>query len=250
MLLMRVRARKRARAGGGGGREGGRRQEKERQREGRFKVSCFGGRGPARAARPEILLRRRPEASKAIPGTTRAKRSAFARSFGDLALPDLMATASAADPRLKLGLAMLGEPVVFFSFLGFVWGFLPCGFTWCKEAGRVKVRGLQTFRLRLAPGAASTDRSSGGNVLRASPSWAKWVQTESARGCCHVRATGVLFCHASRTQVLALTCSVLPSIASEYENMVLNGTVVLQYVKHHGFPKWSVEVSNVQGCSF
>ena len=66
----------------------------------RFKVSCFGGRGPARAARPEILLRRRPEASKAIPGTTRAKRSAFARSFGDLALPDLMATASAADPQL------------------------------------------------------------------------------------------------------------------------------------------------------
>ena len=48
-----------------------------------------------------ILLRRRPEASKAIPGTTRAKRSAFARSFGDLALPDLMATASAADPRPK-----------------------------------------------------------------------------------------------------------------------------------------------------
>ena len=45
-----------------------------------------------------ILLRRRPEASKAIPGTTRAKRSAFARSFGDLALPDFMATASAADP--------------------------------------------------------------------------------------------------------------------------------------------------------
>ena len=68
MLLMRVRAR---RGGGGGGwREGGRRQEKERQREGedkdtgkrvpRFKVSCFGGRGPARAARPEIRPPRRP----------------------------------------------------------------------------------------------------------------------------------------------------------------------------------------------
>ena len=60
----------------------------------------------------------------------------------------IMATASAADPRLKLGLAMLGEPVGFFSFLGFVWGFLPCGFSGCKEAGRVKVRGLQTFGLR------------------------------------------------------------------------------------------------------
>ena len=57
-----------------------------------------GTRGSAALASGLILLRRRPEASKAIPGTTRAKRSAFARSFGDLALPDLMATASAADP--------------------------------------------------------------------------------------------------------------------------------------------------------
>ena len=66
MLLMRVRARARARGGGGGG-EGGvakageRETERRRgQRHGkektvpRFKVSCFGGRGPARAARPEI----------------------------------------------------------------------------------------------------------------------------------------------------------------------------------------------------
>ena len=60
-----------------------------------------GTRGSAALASGLILLRRRPEASKAIPGTTRAKRSAFARSFGDLALPDLMATASAADPRPK-----------------------------------------------------------------------------------------------------------------------------------------------------
>ena len=59
-----------------------------------------GTRGSAALASGLILLRRRPEASKAIPGTTRAKRSAFARSFGDLALPDLMATASAADPQL------------------------------------------------------------------------------------------------------------------------------------------------------
>ena len=57
-----------------------------------------GTRGSAALASGLILLRRRPEASKAIPGTTRAKRSAFARSFGDLALPDLMATACAADP--------------------------------------------------------------------------------------------------------------------------------------------------------
>ena len=72
MLLMRVRARARARAraggGGGGRRERGRRQEKERQREGedkdtgkrrqcqgsRFRALENGGRGPARAARPEI----------------------------------------------------------------------------------------------------------------------------------------------------------------------------------------------------
>ena len=47
-----------------------------------------GTRGSAALASGLILLRRRPEASKAIPGTTRAKRSAFARSFGDLALPD------------------------------------------------------------------------------------------------------------------------------------------------------------------
>ena len=58
-----------------------------------------GTRGSAALASGLILLRRRPEASKAIPGTTRVKRSAFARSFGDLALPDLMATASAADPK-------------------------------------------------------------------------------------------------------------------------------------------------------
>ena len=57
-----------------------------------------GTRGSAALASGLILLRRRPEASKAIPGTTRARRSAFARSFGDLALPDLMAAASAADP--------------------------------------------------------------------------------------------------------------------------------------------------------
>ena len=57
-----------------------------------------GTRGSAALASGLILLRRRPEASKAIPGTTRAKRSAFARSFGDLALPDLMAAANAADP--------------------------------------------------------------------------------------------------------------------------------------------------------
>ena len=65
-----------------------------------------GTRGSAALASGLILLRRRPEASKAIPGTTRAKRSAFARSFGDLALPDLMATASAADPRSKRVLLM------------------------------------------------------------------------------------------------------------------------------------------------
>ena len=58
-----------------------------------------GTRGSAALASGLILLRRRPEASKAIPGTTRAKRSAFARSFGDLALPDLRANAAAADPR-------------------------------------------------------------------------------------------------------------------------------------------------------
>ena len=99
MLLMRVRARARRRAGGGGG-EGGvgkageRETERRRgQRHGkektvpRFKVSCFGGRGPARAARPEILLRRRPEASKAIPGTTRVKRSVNARSLGTSRCP-------------------------------------------------------------------------------------------------------------------------------------------------------------------
>ena len=60
-----------------------------------------GTRGSAALASGLILLRRRPEASKAIPGTTRAKRSAFARSFGDLALPDLKADAAAADPRGK-----------------------------------------------------------------------------------------------------------------------------------------------------
>ena len=66
MLLMRVRARARARGGGGGGKGGvakaGERETERRrgQRHGkdktvpRFKVSCFGGRGPARAARPEI----------------------------------------------------------------------------------------------------------------------------------------------------------------------------------------------------
>ena len=61
-----------------------------------------GTRGSAALASGLILLRRRPEASKAIPGTTRAKRSAFARSFGDLALPDLMATANAADPITRI----------------------------------------------------------------------------------------------------------------------------------------------------
>ena len=60
-----------------------------------------GTRGSAALASGLILLRRRPEASKAIPGTTRAKRSAFARSFGDLALPDLKADAAAADPQDK-----------------------------------------------------------------------------------------------------------------------------------------------------
>ena len=40
-----------------------------------------GTRGSAALASGLILLRRRPEASKAIPGTTRVKRSAFARSF-------------------------------------------------------------------------------------------------------------------------------------------------------------------------
>ena len=65
-------------------------------------------RSPAALASGLILLRRRPEASKAIPGTTRAKRSAFTRSFGDLALPDLMATASAADP-LQGGQGIVGS---------------------------------------------------------------------------------------------------------------------------------------------
>ena len=70
-----------------------------RRKKPRKKKPFTGGtRGSAALASGLILLRRRPEASKAIPGTTRAKRSAFARSFGDLALPDLMATASAADP--------------------------------------------------------------------------------------------------------------------------------------------------------
>ena len=73
-----------------------------RRKKPRKKKPFTGGtRGSAALASGLILLRRRPEASKAIPGTTRAKRSAFARSFGDLALPDLMATASAADPRAK-----------------------------------------------------------------------------------------------------------------------------------------------------
>ena len=68
-----------------------------------------GTRGSAALASGLILLRRRPEASKAIPGTTRVKRSAFARSFGDLALPDLTATASAADPRQEGG-RQAGKP--------------------------------------------------------------------------------------------------------------------------------------------
>ena len=71
-----------------------------RRKKPRKKKPFTGGtRGSAALASGLILLRRRPEASKAIPGTTRAKRSAFARSFGDLALPDLRANAAAADPR-------------------------------------------------------------------------------------------------------------------------------------------------------
>ena len=62
-----------------------------------------------------------------------------------------MATASAADPRLKLGLAMLGEPVGFFFFricLGFlalwvsgvlVGAICPlvnvCGYLQCRGSG-------------------------------------------------------------------------------------------------------------------
>ena len=74
-----------------------------RQKTTKKKPFTGGTRGSAALASGLILLRRRPEASKAIPGTTRAKRSAFARSFGDLALPDLMATASAADPKAAAG---------------------------------------------------------------------------------------------------------------------------------------------------
>ena len=73
-----------------------------RRKKPRKKKPFTGGtRGSAALASGLILLRRRPEASKVIPGTTRAKRSAFARSFGDLALPDLKADAAAADPQDK-----------------------------------------------------------------------------------------------------------------------------------------------------
>ena len=46
-----------------------------------------GTRGSAALASGPILLRRRPTASKAIPGTTRAKRSANARSLGTSRCP-------------------------------------------------------------------------------------------------------------------------------------------------------------------
>ena len=124
MLLMRVRARARARArGGGGGGEGGgakageRETERRRgQRHGkektvpRFKVSCFGGRGPARAARPEIGQREVPKdraladlLTRVVPGIALLACGLLRSRIG----PD----ASAADPRVP--------PVNGFFFVAF-----------------------------------------------------------------------------------------------------------------------------------
>ena len=73
-----------------------------RRKKPRKKKPFTGGtRGSAALASGLILLRRRPEASKAIPGTTRAKRSAFARSFGDLALPDFRPSGTGRPPPPK-----------------------------------------------------------------------------------------------------------------------------------------------------
>ena len=99
-----------------------------------------GTRGSAALASGLILLRRRPKASKAIAGTTRPKGSRQTRA---MALPDLMATASAADPRLKLGLAMLGEPVGFFFFFLVFWDLFGVS---CP-VGSVGARRLEGLRL-------------------------------------------------------------------------------------------------------
>ena len=58
------------------------------QKTAKKKPFTGGTRGSAALASGLILLRTKATSSKAVPGTTRVKRSANARSFGDLALPD------------------------------------------------------------------------------------------------------------------------------------------------------------------